>query len=40
MEFGKEIVKRTQEIESIITSYLPREEGYQKTIMEAMNYSI
>ena len=40
MEIRTEIEKRTQEIDSIITSYLPKEEGYQKTIMEAMNYSI
>lgn len=40
MEIRTEIEKRIQEIESIITSYLPKEEGYQKTIIEAMNYSI
>lgn len=30
----------TQEIEETIARYLPKEEGYQKTIFEAMNYSI
>lgn len=40
MEIKLEIEKRVQEIDSIIASYLPKEEGYQKTIMEAMNYSI
>lgn len=40
MEFNQEIAKRTEEIEGIIRSYLPKEEGYQKTIMEAMNYSV
>lgn len=40
MDIKAEIDRRTQEIENIIGSYLPKEEGYQKTIMEAMNYSI
>lgn len=39
MDFNAEYRKRTSEIESVIVSYLPKEEGYQKTIMEAMNYS-
>lgn len=30
----------TQEIEETIARYLPKEEGHQKTIFEAMNYSI
>lgn len=40
MDIKVEIAKRTEEIENIIRSYLPKEEGYQKTIMEAMNYSV
>ncbi len=32
--------KRVEEIEQILTGYLPKEEGYQKTIMEAMAYSL
>ena len=32
--------KRMEEIEQILTGYLPKEEGYQKTIMEAMAYSL
>lgn len=40
MEFNQEIAKRTEEIEGIIRSCLPKEEGYQKTVMEAMNYSV
>lgn len=40
MEFKKEQELRVQQIEEIIKKYLPKEEGYQKTIMEAMNYSI
>ena len=31
---------RKKEIEQIITSFLPKEEGYQKTVLEAMNYSV
>lgn len=40
MDIRTEIQKRTEEIDSIIKQYLPVEEGYQKTVMEAMNYSI
>lgn len=35
-----EIAKRVQEIEQIIEGYLPEEAGYQRTVIEAMNYSI
>lgn len=40
MEIKTEIAARVEQIETIIRQYLPREEGYQKTIFEAMNYSI
>lgn len=40
MDRKTEIAKRVQEIENIIAAYLPKEEGYQKTVIEAMNYSI
>lgn len=40
MDTRAEIAKRVQEIEQIIAVYLPKEEGYQKTVIEAMNYSI
>ncbi len=40
MDIRTEIQKRTEEIDSIIEQYLPVEEGYQKRVMEAMNYSI
>ena len=40
MDIRAEIQTRVEEIEQIIKGYLPKEEGYQKTIMEAMNYSI
>ena len=40
LDIRAEIQTRVDEIEQIIKGYLPAEEGYQKTIMEAMNYSI
>lgn len=40
MNFNEELAARTEGIEKIIRKYLPKEEGYQKTVMEAMNYSI
>ncbi len=39
-EFKLELEKRTREVENIIYRYLPRETGYQKTIFQAMNYSM
>lgn len=40
MEIKDEIARRAGEIETIIAKYLPKESGYQKTVIEAMNYSI
>ena len=40
MDFKTEMAERTAQIEQIIKKYLPKEEGYQKPIMEAMNYSV
>lgn len=40
MDIQKELKCRITEIEDIIKKYLPGEEGYQKTVMQAMNYSI
>ena len=31
---------RKKEVEQIVTSFLPKEVGYQKTVLEAMNYSV
>ena len=39
MEVREKITEHTPEVEDIITKFLPAEEGYQKTVMEAMNYS-
>ncbi len=39
MDIKAEIGRHTDEAEQIISSYLPEENGYQKTVIEAMNYS-
>ena len=38
--FKQELDARTAEIEQLIGTYLPEETGHQKTIFEAMNYSM
>ena len=40
MEFVSEQNDRVTQIEQIIKAYLPEEEGYAKTVIEAMNYSV
>ena len=40
MEMAKEIERRAREIEGILSGYLPKEEGYQRTVFAAMNYSV
>ncbi len=40
MSFREELQKRTAEIEEILRGYLPAETGFQKTVLEAMNYSV
>lgn len=40
MNFKEESAKKVQEIEAILLSYLPEQAGYQKTIMEAMEYAL
>ena len=40
MTFQNELKKRTEEVEKILYRYLPEENGYQKTLFEAMNYSM
>lgn len=40
MNFKEEQKKRVKEIEEILEHYLPKEEGFQKVVMEAMNYSV
>ena len=40
MDIQAQIIERAEHINKIIDSYLPTEEGKQKTIFEAMNYSL
>ena len=39
MDFISELKKKSDFIEAEIYAYLPMEEGYQKTLFSAMNYS-
>lgn len=40
MEFKQSLKQRASYVEDILKQYMPKEEGYQKTIMESMNYSL
>lgn len=40
MNFEEEQEKRIRQIENVILKYLPKESGYQKTVLAAMNYSV
>ena len=40
MNFKVEMSQKTEKIEKVLEKYLPKEEGYQKTVIEAMNYSV
>lgn len=40
MNFKEILQEKTREIEAMIKTYLPEETGFQKDIMEAMNYSV
>ncbi len=40
MNFPEELEKRTQWTETVIKKFLPKEEGSQRVVMEAMNYSV
>ena len=40
MNFNAERTRKVVEIEEILRKYLPDEEGYQKKIMEAMEYNL
>lgn len=40
MNLEQEMQNKVNEIEEILKEFLPKEEGYQKTVMEAMNYSL
>ncbi len=40
MNFKEELRTRTENAEKIIGKYLPEETGFQKTVLEAVNYSV
>lgn len=40
LEFNKELDSKTKYVEDIVYNFLPKEEGKQKIILEAMNYSV
>ena len=40
MELREQLLQYTKETADVVYSFLPKEEGHQKTIFEAMNYSV
>lgn len=40
MNFNKELEQRVEEIEKTLNEFLPKEEGFAKTVIQAMNYSM
>lgn len=40
MSFNEQLTAKVKQIENILADYLPEETGYQKTVLEAMNYSV
>lgn len=40
MDFKRELKERTENIEKILAVFAPEEQGFQKTIFQAMNYSL
>ncbi|MDE7425156.1 MAG: polyprenyl synthetase family protein [Lachnospiraceae bacterium] len=40
MDFKMEMKERVSYIDKVIKGYLPKEEGFEKTLLSAMNYSI
>ncbi len=40
MNFDEQMKKRVTEVKSVIAQYLPAEEGFQRTLLEAVNYSM
>ena len=40
MNFQEELTKKTKVIEAVIREYLPAEEGFSRTMAQAMNYSM
>ncbi len=40
MNFNEMLETRTREVEAVVERYLPAADGYQKTVLDAMNYSV
>ena len=40
MSWENKLQERVAEVEKVIQQFLPEESGYQKTVLEAMNYSV
>ncbi len=40
MSSKEQLEQYTREVEEVIKNYLPTENGYQRTVLEAMNYSM
>lgn len=40
VNFEELLSARTQEVQQVVEAYLPAVEGYQKTVLEAMDYSV
>ena len=40
MNFDLELSKKVENVDEILKQYIPEETGYQKLVMEAMNYSL
>ena len=40
MNFEAELKENVARVKTILRRYLPPEEGFQKTLLEAMNYSM
>ena len=40
MNFDEELKEKALHIEKVLKAYLPKEEGCQRTVIEAMNYSV
>lgn len=39
-EFDRLLEEKTAQAEAVLSRYLPKEEGYQSTVIQAMNYSL
>ena len=40
MNWESKLQERVAQVETVIQKFLPEEQGYQKTVLKAMNYSV